>query len=65
MGLEERCVGFIHTVEHGDTLYQIGKKYHVGVTALIFANPYVDVYNLQVGDQICIPKYPPKTEDFS
>lgn len=51
-----RCIGFVHTVEQGDTLYLIGKKYQVKVSALMFANPYVDVYNLQPGDQLCIPK---------
>ena len=54
-----KCIGFTHTIEKGDTLYLLGKKYKVGVSALIFANPYLDIYNLQVGDQICIPKYPP------
>ena len=52
------CVGFIHTIEKGDTLYKIGKKYEVRVSALLFANPYVDVYNLQPGDELCIPKSP-------
>lgn len=52
-----KCIGFTHTIEKGDTLYLLGKKYQVRVSALIFANPYVDVYNLQVGDQICIPKF--------
>lgn len=54
-----KCIGFTHTVEKGETLYQLGKKYRVRVSALIFANPYVDVYNLQPGDQICIPKMEP------
>ncbi|MCI6867376.1 MAG: LysM domain-containing protein [Lachnospiraceae bacterium] len=54
-----KCIGFTHTIEKGDTLYLLGKKYKVRVSALIFANPYLDIYNLQVGDQICIPKYPP------
>lgn len=53
-----RCIGFIHTVEKGDTLYLLGKKYGVRVSALIFMNPYVDVYNMQIGDEICIPKLP-------
>lgn len=52
------CIGFIHTVKAGDTLYKIGKKYGVGVSALLYANPYVDVYNLQPGDEICVPKLP-------
>ena len=54
-----KCIGFTHTIEKGDTLYLLGKKYKVRVSALIFANPYLDIYNLQVGDQICTPKYPP------
>ena len=54
-----KCIGFTNTIEKGDTLYLLGKKYKVRVSALIFANPYLDIYNLQVGDQICIPKYPP------
>lgn len=54
-----KCIGFTHTIKPGDTLYLLGKKYQVKVSALIFANPYVDVYNLQVGDQICIPKMRP------
>lgn len=51
-----RCIGFTHTIEKGDTLYKIGQKYQVKVSALIYANPYLNVYNLQAGDQICIPK---------
>lgn len=57
--MKKKCIGFVHTVEKGDTLYLLGKKYQVKVSALIYANPYVDVYNLQVGDQICIPKLCP------
>lgn len=56
MNTGNRCIGFAYTVKKGDTLYQIGKKYNVRVSALIFANPYLDIYNLQEGDQICIPK---------
>ena len=45
----------IHIVKKGDTLYLIAKQYGVKVTAVIFANPYADVYNLQPGDELCIP----------
>ena len=38
--------GFIHVIEKGDTLYKLGKKYGVTVSALLFANPWVNVYNL-------------------
>lgn len=49
------CGGIIHVIQKGDTLYQLGKKYHVSVGQLMFANPFVDVYNLQIGDELCIP----------
>lgn len=54
-----KCIGFAYTIQPGDTLYSIGKKYNVRVAALIYANPYVNIYNLQVGDDICIPKMQP------
>jgi len=54
-----RCSGFIHEIRKGDTLYGLGKKYNVKVSAIIFANPYVNVYHLQIGDEICIPKARP------
>ncbi|MEY8235218.1 LysM domain-containing protein [Lachnospiraceae bacterium 66-29] len=49
------CGGIIHVIQKGDTLYQLGKRYHVSVGQLMFANPFVDVYNLQIGDELCIP----------
>ena len=50
--------GFVYTVKKGDTLYKIGKKYGVSVWALLFANPYVDVYSLRAGDELCVPHLP-------
>ncbi|RDU23153.1 LysM peptidoglycan-binding domain-containing protein [Anaerosacchariphilus polymeriproducens] len=49
------CNGHIHVIERGDTLYNIGKKYGVTVADLMYYNPYVDIYNLQIGDELCIP----------
>ena len=49
------CRGIIHVIQKGDTLYQLGKRYHVSVAQLMCANPFVDVYNLQIGDELCIP----------
>lgn len=49
------CRGLVHVIQKGDTLYRLGKQYHVSVTQLMFANPFVDVYNLQIGDELCIP----------
>ncbi|MCD7818283.1 MAG: LysM peptidoglycan-binding domain-containing protein [Lachnospiraceae bacterium] len=48
--------GIIHTVEEGDTLYLLGKKYNVKVSSIIYSNPSATIYNLQPGDQICIPR---------
>ncbi len=53
------CSGMIHVIEKGDTLYSIAKMYGVRLPALMFANPYVDVYNLQIGDELCIPRMRP------
>lgn len=51
----EFCDGVTHTVKKGDTLYEISRRYKVPLALLLRANPYVDVFNLQVGDTICIP----------
>ena len=40
-----QCRGILHIVEAGDTLYKIGKKYGVAVSRIMYANPYVNVYN--------------------
>ena len=49
------CDGMIYTIKKGDTLYSISRSRQVPLSMLLRANPYVDVYNLQVGDTICIP----------
>ena len=51
------CTGIIHVVKEGDTLYKIGKMHGVSVSALMYANPYVNIYTLQVGDELCVPVY--------
>ena len=51
----EFCDGVTHTIKKGDTLYEISRKYKVPLALLLRANPYVDVFNLQVGDTICVP----------
>ena len=47
--------GFLHIAKKGDTLYQLREQYHVSVAAMIYANPYLDVYHLREGDEVCIP----------
>jgi LysM domain len=51
-----RCRGFYYVIKEGDTLYKISRAYEVSVSDLIMANPYINVYNLQINDEICIPK---------
>lgn len=50
-----RCRGYVHVVEAGDTLYKLARKYDVKLFDVMRLNPYVNVYNLQIGDEICIP----------
>lgn len=50
-----RCNGIVHTIKRGDTLYQLSRYYNVTINEIMRANANVNVYNLQVGEQICIP----------
>lgn len=49
------CEGAVHVIEPGDTLYSIAQRYHTRVRVLLELNPFVDIYNLQPGDEICVP----------
>lgn len=51
----ETCTGVIHVVKKGDTLYKLSKLYKVKLSDIISANPYINVYNMQLGDEVCIP----------
>ena len=53
------CNGMIHVIKSGENLYQLSRKYHVPLALILRANPYVDVYNLQPGQEICIPMSKP------
>lgn len=55
---KNNCPGPVHVVEPGDTLYGIAQKHHTRVRVLLDLNPFVDIYNLQPGDEICIPSEP-------
>lgn len=50
-----RCRGVYHEVQKGDTLYKLGQKYHVSVSSIMYANPFINIYNLQIGRKLCIP----------
>lgn len=49
------CNGMVHVIKPGETLYQLSRRYRVPLALILRANPYVDVYNLQSGQEICIP----------
>ena len=50
-----RCNGIVHTIKRGDSLYLLSRHYKVTVNDIMRANSNVNIYNLQIGDQICIP----------
>lgn len=49
------CNGIVYVIREKDTLYQIAKQYNVRVKDIMRKNPYVNIYNLQIGDELCIP----------
>lgn len=49
------CNGMVHVIKDGETLYQLSRMYRVPIALILRANPYLDVYNLQIGQEICIP----------
>lgn len=51
----QNCEGMVYSAQKGDTLYSLSRRYNTPLALILRANPYVDVYNLQVGDEICIP----------
>lgn len=54
----QKCKGFVYVVKDGDTLYKIAKEYDLKLIDVLKANPYVNVYNLQAGDELCLPTFP-------
>ena len=42
-------------IQQGDTLYSLSRRYRVSVDAIIRANPGVNIYNLHINDELCIP----------
>ena len=51
-----------HTIQTGDTLYKISRKYGVSVDELMTANPGIDPKSLRVGDTINISTPAPRPE---
>lgn len=45
----------MYIIKEGDTLYSISRFFGIPLILILKVNPYVDIYNLQIGDEICIP----------
>ncbi|MDD3184825.1 MAG: LysM domain-containing protein [Anaerostipes sp.] len=56
---ETRCSGVIHVIKDKETLYQVAQDYNVTVRDIMRQNPFVNIYNLQIGDELCIPTTKP------
>ena len=50
-----RCKGIYHMIQQGDTLYSLSRQYNVSVDAIMRANPGINIYNLHINDELCIP----------
>ncbi len=51
------CKGYV--IKQGDTLYSISRRFNAPIALLLKANPYVEVYSLQVGDELRVPVVQP------
>ena len=49
------CKGTVYVVKEKDSLYKIAKAHGVRVKDIMRQNPFVNVYNLQIGDELCVP----------
>ncbi len=47
--------GTLYTIQPGDTLYALSRRFGVPLERLLGANPGIDPNNLMVGQVICIP----------
>lgn len=59
MAENQKCIGSVYVVKEKDSLYKIAVQYGVRVKDIMKQNPYVNVYNLQIGDELCIPGFTP------
>ncbi|MBE6036813.1 MAG: LysM peptidoglycan-binding domain-containing protein [Clostridiales bacterium] len=61
MPQEPVCRGTLYTVQPGDSLYMISRKFGLTLDAVLVANPGLDPYNLRVGMRLCLPIHSPET----
>lgn len=54
--LEPILLGYdLYTIKQGDTLYQIANKYYTSVYSITTANPGINPFFLNVGEEIIVP----------
>lgn len=44
-----------HKVKYGETLYRLSQKYYTSLRKIEIANPNIDPFNLQIGQELTIP----------
>ena len=47
--------GITYTVNTGESLYSISRRYRVTIAEISRENPFIDIYNLAAGDEINLP----------
>ena len=58
------CNGIVHTVKKGETLWLISQTYKINFQDLLAANPQiVDLNNITIGQEICVPVKGPITPE--
>lgn len=54
--IDDYLTGYVlHTIENGDTLFDIARKYNTLVWRIITANPNVNPFDLTIGTSIIVP----------
>lgn len=52
------CMNYV--IKEGDSLYRVSRHFNVCISAIMDANPLVNVYNLEEGSTILIPASVPQ-----
>ena len=45
----------VYTIKNGDTLFSLASKFGTTINRILFANPNININNLQIGQKILIP----------
>ena len=63
-GMRQVCPGgILYTIQPGDTVWQLSRRFGTTVDTILAANPGLDPQNLQIGQRICIPGTQPGPTD--